>query len=115
MEWVEAYLADPANKKNANQQNLIKRRSSVLKRSQSNLSGSSLTVWGRMSSFFGDDEMVQNNSNAAEGSMMSSNTNAVDSGEQGGDVRVWHNYLAVFSAGLSLGLLIASRTNMKST
>eukprot|EP00580_Thalassiosira_gravida_P010455 CAMPEP_0201629722 /NCGR_PEP_ID=MMETSP0493-20130528/4295_1 /ASSEMBLY_ACC=CAM_ASM_000838 /TAXON_ID=420259 /ORGANISM="Thalassiosira gravida, Strain GMp14c1" /LENGTH=269 /DNA_ID=CAMNT_0048100763 /DNA_START=111 /DNA_END=917 /DNA_ORIENTATION=- len=53
VDWIEKYLADPNN--NTKQQNVIKRRSSILKRLQSNVSGSTLSIWGRMTSFFGDD------------------------------------------------------------
>lgn len=98
VKWIEAYLSNPNNKK---QGKLIKRRSSILKRLQSNVSGSSLTIWGRMSmtSFFGDEEAEQNDDTSAK---LVHND------------RVWHNYLATFSAGLSLGLFIASRMSSSS-
>ena len=99
VEWVEAYLADP-NNKHEKQQKLIKRRSSMLKRMQSNISGSSMTAWGRMQSFFGDNNMILQRKNIAE--IESQN----DENKPG--IGTWHNLL-VFSAGLSLGLLVASR------
>ena len=97
VEWVEAYLADP-NNKHEKQQKLIKRRSSMLKRMQSNISGSSMTAWGRMQSFFGDN--ISQRENIAE----------IESQEDDNipGIGTWHNLL-VFSAGLSLGLLVASR------
>ena len=97
VEWVEAYLADP-NNKHEKQQKLIKRRSSMLKRMQSNISGSSMTAWGRMQSFFGDN--ISQRENIAE---IESQKDVNIPG-----IGTWHNLL-VFSAGLSLGLLVASR------
>ena len=95
MKWVEEFLASPNNDATNTTQKVIKRRPSMLKRLQSNLSGSSMTV--RVSSFFGDETIV----NKAP-------SKSYDSGVDGGAVMIWHN-LAVFSAGLSLGLVIASR------
>ena len=95
VKWVEEFLASPNNDATNTTQKVIKRRPSMLKKLQSNLSGSSMTV--RMSSFFGDETIV----NKAP-------SKSYDSGVDGGAVKIWHN-LAVFSAGLSLGLVIASR------
>lgn len=94
VKWIEAYLANPDN--NAKQQKVIKRRPSMLKRLQSNVSGSSLLIWGRMTSFL-EAEAVEDDASA----------------KWYDNVRVWHN-LAVFSAGLSLGLLAASRMSSNS-
>lgn len=99
VEWVEAYLADP-NNKHERQQKLIKRRSSMLKRMQSNISGSSMTAWGRMQSFFGDNNAILQRENIAE--IESQKDDNIPG------IGTWHNLL-VFSAGLSLGLLVASR------
>ena len=100
MKWIESYLADPANKA---QKKVIKKRSStMLDRLQSNISGSSLSVWGRMASFFGDETLVQGDDD---------NTDEATTNREG--IRSWQN-LAVFSAGLTLGLLIASSSGMKS-
>ena len=99
VEWVEAYLADP-NNKHERQQKLIKRRSSMLKRMQSNISGSSMTAWGRMQSFFGDNNTILQRENIAE--IESQKDDNIPG------IGTWHNLL-VFSAGLSLGLLVASR------
>lgn len=92
LQWIEAYLADP--KKKAMQQKVIKRRSSMLNRMESNLSGSSLTAWRRMASFLGDENST-------------SHSEPRDNSMNAGNFTTWHN-LAVFSAGLSLGLVIAS-------
>ena len=99
VEWVEAYLADP-NNKHEKQQKLIKRRSSMLKRMQSNISGSSMTAWGRMQSFFGDNNAILQRENIAE--IESQKDDNIPG------IGTWHNLL-VFSAGLSLGLLVAYR------
>ena len=99
VEWVEAYLADP-NNKHERQQKLIKRRSSMLKRMQSNISGSSMTAWGRMQSFFGDNNAILQRENIAE--IESQKDDNIPG------IGTWHNLL-VFSAGLSLGLLVAYR------
>ena len=96
MEWVESYIADPINK-HEKQKRVIRRRTSMLKRLQSNISGSSMTVWGRMQSFFGDD--TQSNSDCCKTELCSS---------QSFSVGAWHS-LVIFSAGLSLGLLISTR------
>ena len=96
MEWVEKYIADP-NNKHEKQKRVIKRRTSMLKRLQSNISGSSMTAWGRMQSFFGDDMQSTSDSTAESYFSQSFSVGAA-----------WHS-LAIFSAGLSLGLLISSR------
>ena len=101
--WIESYLADPKNK--TKQQKVIKRRSSMLTRMQSNLSGSSLSTWRRMTSFFGDD-ITQQNTKSSLGASADDNVDR-------GTMSIWQN-LAVFSAGLSLGLVIASRVSLKS-
>ena len=68
----------------------------MLTRLQSKMSGSYLSVWGRMTSSLGD-EMVQDSSSA----------------KWHGSVRAWHNF-AVFTAGLTLGLFVKSRGNPNS-
>jgi len=87
--WVEKYCADPKNQHDK-QQKVIKRRSSMLKRLQSNV--------GRMQSFFGDDLMDDNDTETES---------QLD--ESGGIRSSWYYHLLIFSAGLSLGLLIASK------
>lgn len=100
VDWVEKYLANPDNaEKN---RTVIKRRSSVLKRMQSNLSGSTVPFWGRMSSFFGNESL--------ELSQNDVKSDSIDSDPRA--ATAWHN-LVVFSAGLSLGLLVASRMSLK--
>ena len=86
--WVENYCADP-NNEHKKQQKVIKRRTSMLKRLQSNV--------GRMQSFFGDD-------------LMDDDTETESQLDDSGGIRSsWYYHLFVFSAGLSLGLLIASK------
>ena len=88
--WVEKYCADP-NNQHENQQKVIKRRTSMLKRLQSNV--------GRMQSFFGDDLMGDDTETESQ----------LD--ESGGIKYSWYYHLLVFSAGLSVGLLVASKRN----
>ena len=86
--WVEKYCANP-NNLHEKQQKVIKRRTSMLKRLQSNV--------GRMQSFFGDD-------------LMGDDTETESQLDESGGIRSsWHYHLLVFSAGLSLGLLVASK------
>ena len=101
MKWIETYLADPAN---IAQKKVIKKRSStMLNRLQSNISGSSLSLWGRMTSFFGDEmTLVQENDD---------NKDEATTNRDG--IRSLLQNLVVFSAGLTLGLLIASSSGMK--
>lgn len=89
-------MADPKNK-DTKQKKVIRTRSTMLNRLQSNLSGSSLTAWGRMASFFGDDTAQSDNNGPS-----ASNKN-----DKSGSTPLWHNLL-VFSAGVSVGLIIAS-------
>ena len=103
VKWVETYLADPAN---IAQKKVIKKRSStmLINRLQSNISGSSLSVWGRMTSFLGDEmTLVQENDD---------NKDEATTNRDG--IRSLLQNLVVFSAGLTLGLLIASSSGMKS-
>lgn len=88
--WVEDFLADTKNLKEIK---AVKRRSSVLKRMESNLSGDALSVWGRMASFFGEDAANTKDSTFPSRSVL--------------------NGIIVFTAGFSLGLLVAMRTSSK--
>jgi len=49
--WIERFLADPEN---INKGKEVKKRSSMLKRAESNISGNAISPWARMASFFGD-------------------------------------------------------------
>ena len=89
IDWVEKYCADPKNQHEKQQKVIKRRRTSMLKRLQSNV--------GRMQSFFGDDLMDDDTENDLQ----------LD--ESGGIRSSWYCHLLVFSAGLSLGLLIASK------
>lgn len=93
--WIESYLTDPpkmesvylwTEKKREAQQKVTYR--DMLKRMQSNVSGSAMSAFRRMPSFFGDSVVSQL---------------GVDDYQKG--YRQW----VVFTAGLSLGVLIASR------
>ena len=107
IKWIESYLADP-NNQHAKQQKVIKKRqSSVLKRLQSNVSGSAITPWRRMSSFFGDEKETNNDSDIV--SEESQNGAKKDNKER----VLWPNYLLAFSAGLSIGVLVATRATSK--
>lgn len=100
VKWIEEYVADP-NNDHTKQKKLMKRNPSMLMKMQSNISGSTLGFGGRMSSFFGDQTASQSSKSASSS----------ESGENILDTRrATKMYtLAVFSAGLSLGLLISSR------
>ena len=90
VEWFESFLADPKNKPAAERPEPSNRNK--LKRMQSNLSGSTLTIWRRMGSFFGDDDAEDPRQGAG----------------YGGGCERWR-CLAVFTAGLSMGVLVTSR------
>ena len=86
--WVEKFLADPENVKKKRE---VKKRSSMLKRAESNLSGNAVSAWSRMASFFGDADVGQLGSAPERKS--------------------FYNNMLVFAAGLSVGLLIAQKRN----
>jgi hypothetical protein len=88
--WVENFLADPENIKKRRE---VKRRSSMLKRMESNLSGNAVSAWGRMTSFFGD-------------------ANVTNSKEKDSSMLIFNNIL-VFAAGLSVGLLLVATRRSK--
>ena len=89
--WVEKYCADPKNQHDK-QQKVIKRRNKKISNERTK---SYQTKVGRMQSIFGDDLMSTEDDNDTERS---------------GEVKTsWRDHLLVFSAGLSLGLLIASK------
>lgn len=90
--WVENFLADPENIKKRRE---VKRRSSMLKRMESNLSGNAVSAWGRMTSFFGDANVTNSKENVNDSSML-----------------IFNNIL-VFAAGLSVGLLLAATRRSK--
>ena len=94
VKWIEAHFTDS---KKLNQQKTIKKRPSILKRLESNLSGSTFSTWGRMTSFFGDK--VEQNA-------------GLESDDAKGPAIVWNN-MVIFMAGLSLGLLVATRMGSK--
>jgi hypothetical protein len=85
--WVEQFLADPDNIKKGKE---VKKRSSMLKRAESNISGAS--AWGRMTSFFGDANMEEQGRN--------SNTSYY---------KALYNNMLVFVAGVSIGILVATK------
>ncbi|KAL7517230.1 hypothetical protein ACHAWX_002165 [Stephanocyclus meneghinianus] len=88
--WIEIFLADPKNVKKKRE---VKKRSSMLKRMESDLSGNALSVWGRMTSFFGDANVRESASTNTLGPRL--------------------HIIAVFAAGLSCGVLIGRRTGHK--
>jgi len=94
VEWIESYLADPKNKPAAEERQELSNRDK-LKRMQSNLSGSTLTIWRRMGSFFGDDDDAEDDPR-------------LGAADYGGGCVSWR-YLTVFTAGLSMGVIVASR------
>ena len=99
VEWIESYLADPTNKPAATQERQQESSNrDKLKRMQSNLSGSTLTIWRRMGSFFGDDDDAEEDPRRGGGG----------GGGGGGGCVPWR-YLTVFTAGMSMGVIVASR------
>lgn len=84
--WVEQFLADPENVKKRRE---VKKRSSMLKRAESNISGNAVSAWGRMTSFFGEVNVDQARYRSGKRSYWSS--------------------LLVFTAGVSVGLFIAQK------
>lgn len=87
--WIEAHLEEFKNL--TQQKQPIKKRSSILRKMDSNVSGSTFSVWGRMSSFFGDGQKAT-------------------SEEKKFDKMIIFSNILVFTAGLSLGLLATRRT-----
>ena len=73
----------------------------MLKRMQSNLSGNTMSVWGRMSSFFGDD--VSDNDKEDDDA-------AVD---RKGITSTTITGVAMFATGVSVGLLIATKVGLR--
>lgn len=100
VKWIEDYLADPRNKEK--QQKTIKTRTSVLKRLQSNVSGSAFAGFQRMVSFFGDEGLQRDGDDVFESTAETVST-----------VSLWRNNAVVFTAGLSLGFLLANRMRSK--
>ncbi len=92
VEWIESYLAEPKSKGGAVERQKSSKRDK-LNRMQSNVSGSTLAVWRHMESFFGDD------TKSAWG--------AEDDGEKWRKIP-WRSVL-LFTAGLSTGVVVASR------
>ena len=87
VEWVEKFLADPNNVKKARE---VKKRSSMLKRMESNFSGAS--AWGRMASFFGDATDERSSESIVPGSVS------------------LFGGIVLFAAGLSVGLMVATKS-----
>jgi hypothetical protein len=86
--WVEQFLADPDNVKKGKE---VKRRSYTLKRAESNISGNA-SAWGRMASFFGDTNVEK------QECINTSHSKAL------------YNNILVFVAGLSVGILVATKS-----
>eukprot|EP00984_Skeletonema_dohrnii_P022290 scaffold11427_cov100-Skeletonema_dohrnii-CCMP3373.AAC.3 len=101
VKWIETYHALEATKQQPEQKKVIRRRTSMLKRMQSNLSGSTMTVWGRMSSFFGDDVCDDDKEGEAASVETKSRRSATLSG------------ITMFAAGVSVGLLAASKVGLR--
>lgn len=98
VKWIEAYLATEATKPEQDQKKVIQRRTSMLKRMQSNLSGSTMTVWGRMTSFFGDDISDDDDGKGTRYRRSASLSSFI-----------------MFVAGVSVGLLAASKVGLRKT
>jgi len=81
--WIEQFLANPENVK---MKVKIKKRSSMLKRMESNVSGNALSALGRLSSFLSDSRAEQNGNKNISCAIFNS---------------------IVFATGVSLGLLLA--------
>lgn len=96
VKWIEAYHATGAMKPKQEEKRVIQRRTSMLKRMQSNLSGSTMTVWGRMTSFFGDDISDDGYKRKYRRSASFSS-------------------ITIFAAGVSVGLLAASKLGLRKT
>ena len=100
VKWIESYHARAESTTQQQQKKVIRKRTSMLKRMQSNLSGSSLTPWGRMTSFFGEDIFGDNGDELSAEERKSKRTVAALN-------------IAIFAAGVSVGLLTASRVGSK--
>mmetsp|Transcript_7861 Transcript_7861/g.16707 ORF Transcript_7861/g.16707 Transcript_7861/m.16707 type:complete len:303 (-) Transcript_7861:58-966(-) len=85
--WIENHISE--FKKEAEQRHPIKKRTSAIRKMDSNVSGSTLSVWGRMSSFLGDEPALVSQKKDVDGSKVL-------------------RYAVVFAAGMSLGLLVAN-------
>jgi hypothetical protein len=92
VEWIESYLAQPKSEGAAVERQKSSKRDK-LKRMQSNVSGSTLAVWRHMESFFGDNAK--------------SEWGAMDDGV--GYRKIPWRSLLLFTAGLSTGVVVASR------
>ena len=84
--WIEQFLADPEN---INRGEEVKKRSSVLKRAESNISGNAISPWARMASFFGDATREE-----SEWSQMPSNR---------------FNSIIVFAVGIAVGVVLGTK------
>ena len=96
VKWIETYHAKAESTKE--QKKVIRKRTSMLKRMQSNLSGSSLSPWRRMTSFFGEDIFGGD-----------------DDDEVSADGRKYGQSTAVliFAAGVTVGMLTAFRVGVR--
>jgi predicted Rossmann-fold nucleotide-binding protein len=95
VKWIETYQESTKQQ----QKKVIRKRTSMLKRMQSNLSGSSLLVWGRMSSFFGDDVSGDDDDDKASEGRKSKRATVLRGA-------------AIFVAGVTVGLLAGSRSRV---
>ena len=107
VKWIETYhaamMSEESTKQQQQQKSVIRKRTSMLKRMQSNLSGSSLTVWGRMTSFFGDDVFDDDDDDEK----------AEASEERKSRRATALTGAAIFAAGVTVGMLAASRVGLK--
>lgn len=94
--WIEAYHAKAVSTKE--QKKVIRKRTSMLKRMQSNLSGSSLSPWRRMTSFFGEDIFGVDDDNEV----------SADGRKYGQSTAV-----LIFAAGVTVGMLTAFRVGAR--
>ena len=85
VEWVETFLNNPDNVQKARE---VKKRSSVLKRMESNFSG--VSAWGRMASFFGDAADTESSESMVSVSLL--------------------NGIVLFVAGVSVGLMVSTKS-----
>eukprot|EP00574_Skeletonema_japonicum_P013840 CAMPEP_0201716418 /NCGR_PEP_ID=MMETSP0593-20130828/2387_1 /ASSEMBLY_ACC=CAM_ASM_000672 /TAXON_ID=267983 /ORGANISM="Skeletonema japonicum, Strain CCMP2506" /LENGTH=312 /DNA_ID=CAMNT_0048206209 /DNA_START=37 /DNA_END=975 /DNA_ORIENTATION=- len=99
VKWIESYHASVAMKPEQEQKKVIERKTSMLKRMQSNLSGSTMTVWGRMTSFFGDD-ICDDDDKGASGGRQYRRSASLSS-------------ITLFAAGVSVGFLAASKVGVR--
>ncbi len=99
VKWIETYHTMSESTKQQ-QKKVIRKRTSMLKRMQSNLSGSSLTVWGRMTSFFGDNALNDDDDEKASEEKKSRRATALSG-------------VAMFVAGVTVGLLAGSRMGLR--